>query len=494
MSVDNKKQTELKRLKTNIGEYSIHQTHSSVQTSAPENSGHCFSEKTLEIYRKYVNIPYSNAENNEFVESSSVISSGDAKLQSANKAESSEFEVESWKARNNAYRCLKSSKLPVSYSKQGNQCNFSPLKMFMAQTRVNTGSHDGMITNGLNNSCSQSGHFGNPTYFMSQPPATQSMYSYPDTSCRVAVSELSQNLNRSAMAYQNDLRLNYHTPNADYGANFNNTNAGSCYNSHCSTTDMRMNYNNTNGNSASDVNSMNYTGAMNSCYHQSGSHLNNVLYHHSYQNAKPDCSTEIFVKPTTFGEHCSSVRHKLDSPASVMPSSQDAVSVKTELVRNHCPYNVPNGSIGVYNAPESQEMYMGSVPSVPKDDCFRPRISSTAVTAYPNSPSIPSSQHAHSQFTDTLRQSCFRGNSNGTTSSVVPSANGSYEPLTPPPSEPNTSPPLESLPRKTPPPPYPAPFSASKSVSEIPTQPKYNRRNNPELEKRRTHFCNFPGE
>jgi len=47
-----------------------------------------------------------------------------------------------------------------------------------------------------------------------------------------------------------------------------------------------------------------------------------------------------------------------------------------------------------------------------------------------------------------------------------------------------------SLPRRTPPPPYPIP-----SATPVPrSTQKYNRRNNPELEKRRIHHCNFLGE
>lgn len=60
-------------------------------------------------------------------------------------------------------------------------------------------------------------------------------------------------------------------------------------------------------------------------------------------------------------------------------------------------------------------------------------------------------------------------------------------PPTPPSSEPG-SPGGTSLPRRTPPPPYPAPPATSHPTT------KYNRRNNPELEKRRIHHCDFIGE
>jgi krueppel-like factor 5 len=72
-------------------------------------------------------------------------------------------------------------------------------------------------------------------------------------------------------------------------------------------------------------------------------------------------------------------------------------------------------------------------------------------------------------------------------------------PPTPPISEPGS--PGSNLPRRTPPPPYPtpnhhgaAPTSASPTVTTAPAVPKYNRRNNPELEKRRIHHCDFQGE
>ncbi|GFY51625.1 krueppel-like factor 5 [Trichonephila inaurata madagascariensis] len=472
----------------------------SLEQEKNTSSGEHISEfvKSIQNYRKSISSPYFNGDSSEFLEENSKES---ADFSCKELIENFGFPKRSDLASNLDYLPTNNkhfSQEQFPKQKENNQYT-STSKMFMAQSRMNSGPHDGMISGGLNNGYAQAGHFGNPSYFMGQPTGTQSMYSYPDTSCRMAVSatELSQNFNRTAMAYQNDLRLNYHSPNAEYSANFANPNSGSCYNSHCNT-DMRMGYNNTNGNSG-DVNSVNYTGV--NGYHQSGSHLNNALYHQPHQNAKTDCSTDVFAKPAAFGEHCTNViRNKVDGNRPVMSSSQDAVSVKTELVRNHCPFTINGVNSGAYNAPDQQQMFMGSVPSsIAKDDCYRSRIPSTAVTAYPNSPSIPSSgpalQHnhlpSHQQFIDTSRQPCFRVGNNVPPNSI-PNANGSYEPLTPPPSEPNTSPPLESLTRKTPPPPYPAPFSGSKNAGELP-QSKYNRRNNPDLEKRRTHFCNFPG-
>ncbi|XP_019881173.1 dendritic arbor reduction protein 1 isoform X2 [Aethina tumida] len=70
-------------------------------------------------------------------------------------------------------------------------------------------------------------------------------------------------------------------------------------------------------------------------------------------------------------------------------------------------------------------------------------------------------------------------------------------PLTPPSSEPGS--PGGALPRRTPPPPYPAPGCPQQTPPTVVTRvaggptAKYNRRNNPELEKRRIHHCDFIG-
>lgn len=73
-------------------------------------------------------------------------------------------------------------------------------------------------------------------------------------------------------------------------------------------------------------------------------------------------------------------------------------------------------------------------------------------------------------------------------------------PLTPPSSEPGS--PGGTLPRRTPPPPYPVPGCPQQTPPPPPTSVpritntgvKYNRRNNPELEKRRIHHCDFLGK
>ncbi|KAK4872394.1 hypothetical protein RN001_014423 [Aquatica leii] len=70
-------------------------------------------------------------------------------------------------------------------------------------------------------------------------------------------------------------------------------------------------------------------------------------------------------------------------------------------------------------------------------------------------------------------------------------------PLTPPSSEPGS--PGGTLPRRTPPPPYPnpgcqqTPNPTQNNQHRLTSSLKYNRRNNPELEKRRIHHCDFMG-
>ncbi|CAG5081670.1 Similar to dar1: Dendritic arbor reduction protein 1 (Drosophila melanogaster) [Cotesia congregata] len=65
-------------------------------------------------------------------------------------------------------------------------------------------------------------------------------------------------------------------------------------------------------------------------------------------------------------------------------------------------------------------------------------------------------------------------------------------PLTPPISDPGS--PLGGPPRRTPPPPYPQPpmLNPSHRIQSSGIA-KFNRRNNPELEKRRVHHCDFIG-
>lgn len=68
-------------------------------------------------------------------------------------------------------------------------------------------------------------------------------------------------------------------------------------------------------------------------------------------------------------------------------------------------------------------------------------------------------------------------------------------PLTPPISDPG-SPIGAGPPRRTPPPPYPQPGPILNPAHRIqpPMSSKFNRRNNPELEKRRVHHCDFIGK
>ncbi|KAK2587969.1 hypothetical protein KPH14_004050 [Odynerus spinipes] len=66
-------------------------------------------------------------------------------------------------------------------------------------------------------------------------------------------------------------------------------------------------------------------------------------------------------------------------------------------------------------------------------------------------------------------------------------------PLTPPISDPGS--PIGGPPRRTPPPPYPQPsiLNPPHRIQPPPITTKFNRRNNPELEKRRVHHCDFIG-
>ncbi|GLH16002.1 Dendritic arbor reduction protein 1 [Gryllus bimaculatus] len=116
------------------------------------------------------------------------------------------------------------------------------------------------------------------------------------------------------------------------------------------------------------------------------------------------------------------------------------------------------------------------------------------------SPSQPPSAHGGFKFHNGLAVSSYQQQLQQRLQYVPPP--------TPPISEPG-SPGNNLPPRRTPPPPYPAPSHhavvapvlASSAPTLTPTSApstavptvKYNRRNNPELEKRRIHHCDYPG-
>lgn len=99
------------------------------------------------------------------------------------------------------------------------------------------------------------------------------------------------------------------------------------------------------------------------------------------------------------------------------------------------------------------------------------------------------------------------GSDSSTTSHHQPSGNATsplygsmtrlmyISPLTPPISDPGS--PIGGPPRRTPPPPYPQPgpiLNPAHRIQPSSMTSKFNRRNNPELEKRRVHHCDFLGE
>ncbi|CAG9763890.1 unnamed protein product [Ceutorhynchus assimilis] len=115
-------------------------------------------------------------------------------------------------------------------------------------------------------------------------------------------------------------------------------------------------------------------------------------------------------------------------------------------------------------------------------------------------PQQPTSPHYHPQQPPPTIHNQYKYNNNNNTTStnqnVYPAMSRLMyvSPLTPPSSEPGS--PGGSLPRRTPPPPYHGPGQnppPSSTVPRLSGVKAYNRRNNPELEKRRIHHCDFIG-
>lgn len=143
--------------------------------------------------------------------------------------------------------------------------------------------------------------------------------------------------------------------------------------------------------------------------------------------------------------------------------------------------NIPHIKVEVTDEPSSSDSYSNSIlhPVTVKTEKLPPLHSPSSLQLMtPNSPysnnchAVP--QHYHSYKTNMY-------------ASVPPPPRIMY-PC--PVNQDTDASSMSSLPRRTPPPPYPVP---SATPMPRPTQ-RYNRRNNPELEKRRIHHCNFLGK
>lgn len=194
---------------------------------------------------------------------------------------------------------------------------------------------------------------------------------------------------------------------------------------------------------------------------------------------------DVFLKPPLWEDITSSIQ-KLDPENAEM-----LAAVKLEVPEDVASCGSPSSAplmnppvIKTEKLPPPQPMHIMTTPASPFNNC-----------------SGPQQQQQQQQFP---LQHGYKFNNNGNLPPpAFPMSRLVYvPPPTPPISEPGSP---GNIPRRTPPPPYPAPnhhgavpppvpTSASPTVTTTSGVPKYNRRNNPELEKRRIHHCDFLGE
>ena len=212
------------------------------------------------------------------------------------------------------------------------------------------------------------------------------------------------------------------------------------------------------------------------------------------------------------GSECDLQRVKIEQPdpsyksscqfQNTRTSSFENVTIKSESVKSSCAMDSPMGSP------------VNSRPSSLQVSCQQ-----NIVLAQPGSTMVQYGSNAQSRMSKGLTSSSNSYSSTSTPPHCVPV----FLPPTPPNSQPGSPSQDQSL-RRTPPPPYPGfirPQSHTPMTSlpvaftpiPLPTSTlsaieknrkiqlthpgcstiKYNRKNNPELEKRRIHFCEFPG-
>ena len=212
------------------------------------------------------------------------------------------------------------------------------------------------------------------------------------------------------------------------------------------------------------------------------------------------------------GSECDLQRVKIEQPdpsyksscqfQNTRTSSFENVTIKSEPVKSSCAMDSPMGSP------------VNSRPSSLQVSCQQ-----NIVLAQPGSTMVQYGSNAQSRMSKGLTSSSNSYSSTSTPPHCVPV----FLPPTPPNSQPGSPSQDQSL-RRTPPPPYPGfirPQSHTPMTSlpvaftpiPLPTSTlstieknrkiqlthpgcstiKYNRKNNPELEKRRIHFCEFPG-
>ena len=210
---------------------------------------------------------------------------------------------------------------------------------------------------------------------------------------------------------------------------------------------------------------------------------------------------DVFLRPPLWEDITSSIQ-KLDPENADMLASQSHVKLETEDVTS--PVLSPV-EIKTEPLPSNPTLHLLEGPASNPNFGNRHSASGQPValhhrtTAFKIFPTSNSTNNNNESTTNHHHQQQQQPNHQANANTTSPALYGSMtrlmyvSPLTPPISDPGS--PLGGPPRRTPPPPYPQPNIINSPHRMQPQSlTKFNRRNNPELEKRRVHHCDFMGE
>ncbi|XP_067003996.1 dendritic arbor reduction protein 1 [Anabrus simplex] len=226
---------------------------------------------------------------------------------------------------------------------------------------------------------------------------------------------------------------------------------------------------------------------------------------------------DVFLKPALWEDITSSIQ-KLDPENADMLSTLAAAAAQPQVKMEVPDDVVTNGSCSVsipmMNMQSIKTEKLSPTVNLPPPPSLH--LLGGSSSPYSNNSSSPQHFHHHQQQAlpqqpqqQPPQQGAYKFHNGHMASGYQPQISRLQyvPPPTPPISEPGS--PGNNLPRRTPPPPYPAPNHHGPvppvlgpppvTPAPVPTAtpmtsgPKYNRRNNPELEKRRIHHCDYPG-
>lgn len=204
---------------------------------------------------------------------------------------------------------------------------------------------------------------------------------------------------------------------------------------------------------------------------------------------------DVFLRPPLWEDITSSIQ-KLDPENADMLASQLHVKLETEDVVTSpvlSPVEIKteplpsNPTLHLLEGPTSNSTFINRHSASGQSVVLNHRTTTTAFKIFPTTNSTNNNNDSSTNH--------HQANTSTTSPALYGSMNRLMyvSPLTPPISDPGS--PLGGPPRRTPPPPYPQPPIIN-APHRIQSQSitKFNRRNNPELEKRRVHHCDFIGK